>query len=114
MMTTLTLVLLLAGAGKGSTETFVAPFEDVWTASLSTVAEEFTIENSNRADGTISFRSNTYDCSALLVKRGEKETAITVNAKSRRGGGFGISVKGPAEKIKRRFFDGVRKKLAPQ
>lgn len=106
----LAVLLAVPVLAKGKTETLAAPFDDVWTAALAVVAEEFTLESVNRDEGVISFRSGTQDASVLLVRASDTSTALTVNSKAARAGlsiGLGIDSK----KVQNKLLKGVRSKL---
>lgn len=105
-------VLLLAApvSAKGTTDTLAKPFDDVWKATLAVVAEEFTLSDSNREDGMISFRSGTQDCSALVVRVDDANTSITVNSKTARSG-LSIGMGKDGNKVKGKLLKKVREKL---
>jgi hypothetical protein len=95
---------------KGKSETFDAPFEHVWKATLSVVAEEFTLESVSREDGVVSFRSGTQDASALVIEVSEGVTTVTVNAKAARAGlSIGLGIDG--KKVKNKLLNGIKEKL---
>jgi hypothetical protein len=93
---------------KSKSETFDAPFADVWKAALAVVAEEFTLGSVSREDGMISFQSGTLDASALVVQVSESVTSVTVNTMVARAGFSGI---GPGSKIKNKLLAGLAEKL---
>lgn len=103
-------LLTVSVAAKGKTFTYESPGDKVFAAVLSIVAEEWTLESTNKETGAVSFRAGTQDGSVLVVELAEGKTQITVNAKAARPGiswGAGID----AKRIQNKLIERLNKKL---
>jgi len=102
---------------KGRSQTFNAPRERVWTVALAFIAQNYTLNNANQVEGTISFRGGTQEASLLIVGTSDIETLVTVNSKAAHAGlswGMGIDSNKLQKKVLKGITDGLTPAPTPQ